>query len=116
MTREEDRNNDSGSESEADTDTDDEYDTGITAHNSSRLRNLDEIYMKQRGLCRITQIPFSEGIYGPAVVPRCVRKPLSEENAMLVLKVVHDMHSSNPDMPWRTFSQLLHLLGERAEI
>ena len=68
-----------------DADTDDEYDTGITAHNSSRLRNLDEIYMRQRGLCRITQIPFSEGLY--TCRPRCVRKPLSEENAMLVLKL-----------------------------
>ena len=103
-------------ESEPDTDTDDEYDTGVTAYNPGLIRNVDKLYREQRGMCRITNIPFSEGLYSPAVVARCLRKPISDTNAMLVLKIIDDMHSSRPEMPWRTFCNLMHILGERAEI
>lgn len=105
------------SASDSDTDTDEEYDTQIRAIQGNRkITNVDELYRVQRGVCRITSIPFGEGIYAPAVVPRRTRKPLANDNAMLVLSIVQEMHSARPDLSWRLFASLLHTLGERAEI
>lgn len=108
---------DDSASSASDTDTDDEYDTHVRAIQGPRkITNVDELYRAQRGVCRITSIPFGEGMYAPAVVPRCTRKPVSNENAMLVLLIVHEMHSVRPELSWRLFANILHLLGERAEI
>ena len=86
------------SASDSDTDTDEEYDTQIRAIQGNRkITNVDELYRVQRGVCRITSIPFGEH-YAPAVVPRRTRKPLANDNAMLVLSIVQEMHSVRPDL------------------
>lgn len=100
-------------ETDTDTDTDSEYDGTVS---SSRTPYINELYIRQRGVCRITNIPFGEGLYAPIAVPRSTRKPLSESNAILVLRIVDQMHSGVPNMPWRMFATWLKNLGEQAEL
>lgn len=103
----------SDDEHETDTDTDSEYDGTVA---SSRTPYINALYIQQRGVCRITGLPFGEGLYAPTAVPRSTRKPLSESNAILVLSMVEQMHSGVPNMPWRVFATWLKHLGEQAQV
>ena len=89
------------------TDTDSEYDVPGRENN--------DLYALQRGRCRVSKLPFGGGLYAPVAVPRCVRKPMTDTNSMLVLRIVKDMHNATPKMPWREFATWLNVLGNADE-
>lgn len=70
--------------SDDDTDTDMEYelDTDEARRLASSFRISEkaimETYKKQRGVCRVTRIPFAQGLYAPTAAPRCIANPVSE--------------------------------------
>lgn len=106
----------SETDTDADTDTDDEYVYAGRPPTGDGFSHGTQLYRAQRGVCRITKIPFGEGSHAPVPVPRCTRKPLSNDNAMLVLSDIATLHAAMPHVPWRTFAAMLQLYGERAEL
>lgn len=107
--------------SDDDTDTDMEYE--LDTDEARRLANtfnlsekaVKETYKKQRGVCRVTRIPFAQGIYAPTVAPRCITKPVSDKNMIIVIDALQSMrHSVN--LPWRPFVSLLQMVASEAEI
>ena len=96
----------------SDSDTDSEADYSPP----SGREEMKKLFIKQRGLCRITNMPFGEGVYAPTIVSRCLTKPRTPDNMMLVLSIVEQLHSGVAAMPWNLFAAHLRQLGERAEL
>lgn len=113
MSRHRDGEDSDQSEPDDDTDTDSEYEGNVS---NNRTPYINTLYIQQRGVCRVSNLAFGEGLYSPTLVPRCTRKPLSESNSMLVISMVEQMHSAVPNMPWRAFAVWLKQIGERAEM
>mgnify|MGYP004081464911 CR=1 FL=1 len=82
----------------------------------SGREEMKRLFIKQRGLCRITNMPFGEGVYAPTIVSRCLTKPRTSDNMMLVLAIVEQLHSGVAAMPWNLFASHLRQLGDRAEL
>ena len=122
MPRREKYESDAESESsDNDTDTDMEYE--LDTDEARRLANeyqlsekaVIDTYKRQRGVCRVTRIPFAQGLYAPMVAPRCVANPVSDKNMIIVIEALYNMHMS-VNLPWRPFVSLLQMMASEAEI
>ena len=78
-------------------------------------RAVNEVFCRQRGVCRITGLPFESGMYRPVLVPRKCADELSDSNCMIVIDVIDRMRASS-GMNWRTFVSFLQLIGKEAEL
>lgn len=81
---------------------------------------LHELYVKQRGVCRVTGIPFETasagaGLYTPLLTRRLLNQPASADNCMLVLAVVEKMRAAT-GLHWRTFTGLMQTVARDAEL
>ncbi len=99
------------SDSEYSTDTDDEHvpPSPLAAlANKSKIsaKALDNVYKKQRGMCRITGIPIA--MIDACIVPRKLSKPISDDNFMIVMTVMEQMRAASK-MNWRQFVRLLQM-------
>lgn len=124
MPRREKYESDAESESsDNDTDTDMEYelDTDEARRLADKYRKclsekaVMDTYKRQRGVCRVTKIPFAQGLYAPMVAPRCVANPVSDNNMIIVIEALHNMHMS-VNLPWRPFVSLLQMMASEAGI
>jgi hypothetical protein len=122
MPRREKYDSDADSESSDDgTDSDMEYELDTDeAHRLASSFGLSEkavmeTYKKQRGVCRVTRIPFAQGIYAPTVAPRCIANPVSDKNMIIVIEALQNMRQS-VNLPWRPFVSLLQMVASEAEI
>ena len=99
------------SDSDYSTDTDDEHIppsplAALAIKSNISARAPDEVYKKQRGMCRITGIPIA--MVDACVVPRKVSQPLSDDNLMIVMTVMEQMRAASK-MNWRQFVRLLQM-------
>lgn len=109
---------DSDQESESsDTDSDADYELSTddaaaicNEHNVSH-KAVRATYMSQRGLCRITNLPFGQGLYAPTVVPRRTTQPVADDNMILVVYAMQAMRQS-VDLPWRPFVALVRMAAD----
>ena len=121
MPRRNDYESDKDSESSVGTDSDVEYelDADESRDLASRLRlserAVKDVFRKQRGVCRVTGMPFGEGTYALTAAPRCTRKPMDDDNVVFVLRALESMRQS-VDMPWRPFVNLLQAMASEAEM
>lgn len=77
---------------------------------------LNAVYKRQRGTCRITGMPFGDsGLYAPRATRRVFADPWSEDNCVIVLDVVERMRSET-DLPWRSFVHLINVIGKDADL
>ena len=100
-----------GSDSEYSTDTDDEHVppsplAALAIKSKISSKALDNMYKKQRGMCRITGVPIA--MIDASIVPRKVSKPLSDDNFMIVMTVMEQMRTASK-MNWRQFVRLLQI-------
>lgn len=118
------RVDDDSGEDESDdysTDSDCEYQLStdmareILGNHSVSERGVNDVYCSQRGVCRITGLPFASGMYSPVLVPRKCTEPVGDGNCMLVIEIIERMRSST-GMNWRTFVRFLQLAGKEAEL
>lgn len=103
------------------TDTDCEYQLSpeetqrIAGQASVSEKAVNEAYIKQRGICRISGLPFDSGMYTPVLVPRKASQPLADDNCMIVLDVIDRMRAAS-GMNWRTFVRFMQVAGKEAEL
>ena len=76
---------------------------------------LNNAYKNQRGMCRITGMPFGEGIYKATVAKRIFKDEMSDSNVILVIDVVDKMRFAS-GMNWSMFVRTLQILGKEAEM
>lgn len=103
-------------ESDVSTDSEDEYDISDLDIKSDLLSadELSDLYKSQRGMCRLTGLPFSSDVtslYAPKIVKRLNNKELSANNCMIVISAVEKMQSS-VNMPWKMFIRVSSLVGD----
>tara|TARA_B110000046_G_scaffold178553_1_gene206567 strand:+ start:106 stop:468 length:363 start_codon:yes stop_codon:yes gene_type:complete len=120
MPRKETSRVDSDSDS-SDTDSDVDYELGVddaaeicNSHDVSTTA-VEATYKSQRGLCRITNIPFGQGLYAPTVAPRRTMQPVSDDNMILVVCAMQAMRQS-VNLPWRPFVHLIRMMASDAEL
>ena len=117
----------SDAESDYSTDSDCDYeldeDTKNTLATSGGLTQqcVRDIYRTQRGVCRVTGIPFAtvaDTIYSPVLSKRRQAVELNEDNAILVIQAVERMRAAMPgeSMSWRTFVALVQMIQRDIEI
>ena len=109
------RDNDVDDDSDGDT-TDSECDYELHQSEFSGLSRkyglpddvVIDLWKAQRGLCRLSDLPmvFAKGHYECTIAPRVVTRPISQENAVMVCKVIEDMRQAT-DLPWKAFTSLL---------
>lgn len=114
---------DCATDTEGSTDSEEEY--SIEKDRCRRIceRNGDlkegvvtRLFQQQHGLCRISGVPFEEnGLYEATVSARHVDKPITEKNAILVLKGLADMRSAT-QMKWRHFILFMGIVNKDAEL
>ena len=115
------RDDDDENDSDYSTDSDCEYQlspedaTNLIKRSGVSQRAANDAYCKQRGICRITGIPFSDGMYKPVLVARKCSEPISDTNCMIVIEVMERLHSAS-NMNWRTFVRFLQIAGKEAEL
>ena len=108
-------------EEDYDTDSDCEYKMDVDMCNIAcstktvSTKRVQELFVLQRGLCRVSGLPFASGMYQPVVASRKINQPIGNENCILVLDVVERMRSAS-GQSWRTFARLLQLIAKDAEI
>lgn len=119
------RENDQGSDesdSEYSTDSDCEY--ALSAEEAYAImqgvsgvteKGIKDAYVKQRGICRITGMPFDAGMYAPTVAQRSFSIPLSDANMVIVVGIVERMRGST-GLPWRSFVRILQTFGKDADM
>lgn len=102
--------------------TDSEMDYQLDIDNATTLasallnaKGVQDVYRTQRGTCRITGLPFGEGMYACKAVARCVTKEMTDGNVILVLDVVARMREAT-GLPWRAFVQLVENLSKEISI
>lgn len=112
---------DENDSSECSTDSDCEYTlspeetSSITHRSGVSERTVSQVFCKQRGICRITGLPFGSGIYRPVLVARKSTEAMSDDNCMLVIEIIGRLHAAS-HMNWRTFVRFLQLAGKEAEL
>lgn len=116
------RDDDSGQDSDGySTDSDCEYqlttDMARTLIGGSVVseRAVNDAFCSQRGVCRVTGLPFDSGMYSPVLVPRKCTEDLADNNCMIVLSVINQMRESS-GMNWRTFVRFLQVAGKEADL
>lgn len=115
------RDDDDDEESDCSTDSDCEYHltteeaAALTRNSQVSTRAISDVFCKQRGMCRITGMPFATGIYAPVLVARKCNESISDTNCMLVIEMIHRLRVAS-DMNWRTFVQFLNLVGKEAQL
>lgn len=111
-----------GSDDDAGTDSECEYDSHPIA-DAMIPEGLDEAavldtYRMQRGLCRLTGIPFGRNddpLYAPHVVPRVFAHAIAADNNMIVLTAIAKMREQT-DLAWRPFVALLRTVLRDPEL
>ena len=107
--------------SDCSTDSDCEYQlspedmSSLTHRSGVSERVANEMYCKQRGICRITGLPFGSGIYRPVLAARKCTEPLTDANCMIVIEMINRMRAAS-GMNWRTFARFLQLAGKEAAL
>ena len=116
------RNRDeSDDEGESETDSDVDYEMEVDeAEALARAcgvssQGVRAAYKSQRGACRITGIPFGQGLYAPTVAPRKTSLSVADNNMILVIDSVQRMRQS-VNLPWRPFIHLLQTTSSDAEL
>lgn len=111
-----------GSDDDASTDSECEYDSHpITS--DMIPEGLDDTavfdtYRMQRGLCRLTGVPFGRSddpLYAPHVVPRVFAHAISNDNNMIVLTAIAKMREQT-DLAWRPFVAFLRTVLRDPEL
>lgn len=113
------------SESDYSTDSEPDYASCSRAFCDAALQNgnspldagaIDAVFKDQRGVCRVSGLPFGEGsTYAPCAVKRVGAKEWSEDNCMLVLNSIEQMRGA-AGMPWREFTRWLQVIGKDADL
>ena len=77
---------------------------------------ISTLWIRQRGLCRITRQPLSldGGMNKGVVAPRIVHEDISDQNCILVTSVVDKMRKA-VDLPWRQFVALMRSMADMPE-
>ena len=108
--------------SEYDKDSDIEYELDtdsleeLAKSNNLSRSALQSTFIKQRGVCRITRMPFGEGsIYGIAITPRNFNEDMSDANHVFVLQSIASMRNA-VGLNWRSFSRFMQQIGKEAEL
>ena len=84
-------------------------------HNTISEAGINEAWKKQRGVCRITEVPFGAGLYAPALERRKMSEDWSDQNLVVVLMAVKTMRES-VNLPWRAFTRLLTMVGREPDL
>ena len=104
-------------DSGAETDSDDDYElnndeiTELVESSGLDGEVILDLWKAQRGLCRVSDLPMSQGLYQPTIAPRIVNQKISKTNAIMVCRVVEQMRSST-SLSWKTFVALLNNISK----
>lgn len=118
------RRHDSESESDYSTDSDDDYKPSQEFCNTAlqngncplQVKDIEEVYVKQRGVCRITGLLFGQDMYSPIAVKRTFKQDWSPDNCVVVLISIERMRVAANNMPWRQFTRWLQVIGKDADL
>ena len=115
------KNDREDSEDEYDTDSDADYELEIEeAEAIARTvgvsaKAIRECFKSQRGVCRVTGLPFGQGLYAPTAAARRTTASISDDNVILVVEAMERMRQS-VSMPWRSFVHLLQATASEADL
>ena len=115
------RNRDESEDDESETDSDVDYEMEVDEADALASacgvssQGVRTAYKSQRGACRITGIPFGQGLYAPTVAPRKTSLPVADNNMIIVIDSVQRMRQS-VNLPWRAFIHLLQTTSSDAEL
>lgn len=118
------KDNDNSSESDSDYSTDSDCEYALSAEEAHSIlqdtsgvteSGVKQAYVKQRGICRITGIPFDSGMYAPVIAQRKFSDSLTDTNMVIVLNIVERMRDAS-GLGWRPFVRMLQTLGKDADM
>lgn len=108
--------------SEYETDSECDYNMDIDACNAActdgkvSVNAINEMFKRQRGICRISGLPFATcSPYQAVVARRKLNEKLCDDNFVLVLDSIEKMRAAT-GMSWRVFVRFLQVIGKDAEL